>query len=67
MNVVIVESKGTADASVVIFRRELEPVALNTTGHKAKRDVVHDEAVTVTTVPFNPMPKIAVRSSSLIA
>ena len=30
---------------------------LNPTGHKAQRDVVHDEAVTVTTVPFNPMPE----------
>ena len=41
----------------VIFRRGLEPVALNTTGHKAKRDVVHDEAATVTAVPSNPMPE----------
>ena len=57
MNVVTVESKGTADANGVVYRRELDPVALNPTGHKAQRDVVHDEAVTVTTVPSNPMPE----------
>ena len=57
MYVVIVESKVTADANGVIFRRGLEPVVLKTTGHEAKRDVVHDEAVTVTTVPSNPMPE----------
>ena len=53
--VVVVESKGTADADDVIFRRELEPVALRQPEHKAKRCVVHDEVVTLVAVPFNPM------------
>ena len=57
MYVVIFESKGTADADDVIFRRKLEQVALRTPGHKAKRYVVHDEAVTLVAVPSNPMPE----------
>ena len=56
-NVVTVESKGAVDDNGVVYRRGLDPVALNPTGHKTQRDVVHNEAVTVTTVPFNPMPE----------
>ena len=40
-----------------VYRREPDPVVFNPTGYKTQRDVVHDEAVTVATVPFNPVPE----------